>query len=85
VEKMFRETTFRIGGLVTIALGVAWAYGLFNAGAGLEFADAWLGAGFSVGLGAFFLYVARDEGRRRREFLRSSAGEGNSPLERDSR
>jgi hypothetical protein len=66
-----RETTFRVGGVLTILLGVALAYGLFNAGAGVEYVDAWLAAGISVGFGAFFLYVARDEARARREFLRS--------------
>jgi hypothetical protein len=76
---MLRETTFRIGGVLTIALGVALAYGLFIAGAGIEFADAWLAAGIAVGFGAFFLYVARDEGRTRREFLRSAEEEGKSP------
>lgn len=79
---MLRETTFRLGGLLTIGLGVALAYGLFAAGAGIEFVDAWLGAGIAVGLGAFFLYVARDEGRVRREFLRSAEDEGKFPPDR---
>jgi hypothetical protein len=49
------------------------------ANAGLEFVDAWLAAGMAVGLGGFFLYVAREEGRVRREFLRSAEEEGKSP------
>jgi hypothetical protein len=68
---VLRETTFRIGGVLTIILGVSLAYGLFNAGAGVEYFDAWLAAGIAVGFGAFFLYVARDEARVRREFLES--------------
>jgi hypothetical protein len=79
---MFRETTFRIGGVLTIALGVALAWGLFLVGAGIEFADAWLGAGIAVGFGAFFLYVARDEALSRREFLRASEEEGIAPFDR---
>lgn len=68
---MLRETTFRIGGALTVALGVGLAYGLYLAGAGIDFFDAWLAAGISVGFGAFFLYVAHDEARARREYLRS--------------
>jgi hypothetical protein len=79
---MFRETTFRVGGILTIALGVALAYGLFVAGAGVEFTDAWLAAGISIGFGAFFLHVAAEEARNRREFLRSSEKEGNTPDDR---
>ena len=66
---MYRETTFRIGGILTIALGVALAYGLFQANAGVEFVDAWLAAGMAVGFGAFFLYVGRDLHRYRQEYL----------------
>jgi len=76
---MYRETTFRIGGILTIALGVALAYGLFQANAGVEFVDAWLAAGMAVGFGAFFLFVAREEGRDRREFLRAAEVGGKSP------
>jgi hypothetical protein len=84
VPKMYRETTFRIGGLLTIALGVALAYGLYSASAGIEFVDAWLAAGMAVGFGAFFLYVAQEEGRDRREFLRSAEEEGRTPPGRRS-
>ena len=69
---MLRETTFWIGGMVTIALGVILAVGLYLAGAGIEFADAWLACGVAVGFGAFFLYVARDEHRDRLGFLAES-------------
>lgn len=73
-----RETTFRLGGVLTIALGVIFALALLLSGAGWTFFEAWLGAGLCVGFGAFFLYVARDEGRTRREFLSSSEGEGDA-------
>jgi len=76
---MYRETTFRIGGVLTIALGVALAYGLFLANAGVEFIDAWLAAGIAVGFGGFFLFVARDEGRTRREYLRAAEEGDESP------
>jgi hypothetical protein len=66
---MLRETTFWIGGILTITLGVLFAAGLFLAGAGVEFAGAWLACGISVGLGAFFIYVSRDEHRDRLGFL----------------
>jgi hypothetical protein len=81
---MYRETTFRIGGVLTIALGVALAYGLYIANAGIEFVDAWLAAGMAVGFGGFFLYVAREERRDRREFLRSAEEEGRAPPGRRS-
>lgn len=81
---MLRETTFRIGGVLMIALGLALGYGLFAAGAGLEFFTAYLAAGIAVGFGGFFLYVAADEGRSRREFLRLSEESGESPLDRRS-
>ena len=69
---MLRETTFRVGGVLMIALGVLLGYGLYTAGAGAEFYDAWLAVPLSVVLGAFFLHVARSEGRERRVFLRTS-------------
>jgi len=68
---MLRETTFLIGGIVTVALGVVLAVGLYLAGAGVEYIDAWLACGLAVGFGAFFLYVARDEHRDRLAFLAS--------------
>ena len=70
---MLRETTFWIGGLLTMALGVLLALGLFFAGAGFEFADAWLGCGIAVGFGGFFLYVSREEHRDRLAFLENAA------------
>lgn len=69
---MLRETTFLVGGALTIALGIALGLGLFLSGAGIEFVDAWLAAGIAVGFGAFFLHVSRDEARNRREFLRAA-------------
>jgi len=74
---MLRETTFWIGGLVTVALGVSLAGGLYWAGAGVEFFDAWLASGISVGFGAFFLHVSREEHRHRLAFL--SAAEREPP------
>jgi len=66
---MLRETTFLIGGALTVGLGVALAGGLFWAGAGAEYSDAWLASAMAMGLGGFFVYVARDEHRDRLEFL----------------
>jgi hypothetical protein len=66
---MLRETTFLIGGVLTFGLGVALAGGLFWAGAGVEYIDAWLASALAMGFGAFFVYVARDEHRDRLEFL----------------
>lgn len=76
---MLRETTFWIGGILTIGLGVALAAGLYISGAGLEYADAWLASGIAVGFGAFFMYVARDEHRERLAFL--AAAEREPPPE----
>lgn len=81
---MLRETTFWVGGWLMIALGVLLAGGLYLSGAGVEYADAWFGGALSVGFGAFFLYVARDEHRARLEYLTESEREfperpGNRP------
>jgi len=76
---MLRETTFWLGGILTIALGILFAAGLFLANAGWDFFDAWLGCGMAVGLGAFFLYVARDEHRTRLTFLADSDREAPKP------
>jgi len=78
---VLRETTFWIGGLLIIGLGVALAVGLYLAGAGVEYADAWLACGLAVGFGAFFLYVARDEHRDRLAFLASAEREPPAPPE----
>lgn len=67
---VLRETTFVVGGGLTIGLGIALAAGLYVAGAGLEFFDAWIAAGLAVGFGAFFIYVGRSEGEDRRRRLR---------------
>ena len=66
---VLRETQFFVGGLLTIALGLALAAGLYWAGVGWEYFPAWLGVGMSVGFGGFFLWVARDEHRARLAFL----------------
>jgi hypothetical protein len=78
---VLRETTFLIGGALTIGLGLALGAGLFWAGAGFEYVDAWLAAGMAVGFGAFFLYVGRSEGRDRRRALREleTGAETTSP------
>jgi hypothetical protein len=68
---VLRETTFRVGGILTIALGVLLASGLVWAGAGIEFSDAYLGAALAVGFGAFFMYVGSAETKERRAFLAS--------------
>ena len=75
---VLRETQFFVGGLAIIALGLALGYGLFWAGAGWNFFGAWLAVGFSVGFGAFFLYVARAEHRARLAYL---AAEGLGPFD----
>jgi hypothetical protein len=79
---MLRETTFFIGGWITIALGILLAFGLYFSGAGVEYVDAWLASGMAVGFGAFFLYVARDEHRDRLAFLEQAEKEPSEPLGR---
>ncbi len=64
-----RETTFQVGGILVIGLGLALGVGLYLSGAGVEFLGAWLGAGVAVGFGAFFLYVGRAESADRRRAL----------------
>ncbi len=66
---MLRETTFVVGGCLTLALGAALAGGLAWAGAGFGFFGAYLGAGLAAGFGLFFLYVGRSQRRQRREDL----------------
>jgi hypothetical protein len=75
---MLRETTFLLGGGLVIALGVALGVGLWLAGAGFEYAGAWLAAGIGVGLGAFLVAVGRDAARFRRQWLRDLE-EGREP------
>ena len=81
---VLRETTFVIGGALTIALGLALGAGLFWAGAGFEYLDAWLAAGIAVGFGAFFVYVGRSEGAERRRTLGEleAGAAGTSPRNR---
>ncbi len=76
---VLRETTFLIGGALTIGLGVALGYGLYYAGAGLYYFGAWLAVGIAVGLGAFFIYVGRAEGEDRRHRLRELETESDRP------
>jgi hypothetical protein len=77
---VLRETTFVIGGALTIALGVLLDAGLFVTGAGFEFFAAWLAGGIAVGFGAFFIYVGRAEGIERRRSLRElEEGESERP------
>ena len=78
---MHRETTFWVGGALTVALGVSLGVGLLWAGVGVEFAGVWIAVALTVGLGGFFLYVARDEREARRAFLRE-AEHGPSASER---
>ncbi len=66
---MRRETTFLVGGGLTIGLGVALGVGLYWSAAGWAYASAWLAAGIAVGFGAFFVHVGRDEGHHRRAYL----------------
>ena len=77
---MLRETTFVLGGGVTVGLGVLLGAGLALSGAGLEFFSAWVAAGIAVGFGLFFIHVGRAEGRERRRALRAlEAGEAEVP------
>ncbi|MEM0128819.1 MAG: hypothetical protein QXG65_01450 [Thermoplasmata archaeon] len=72
---MLRENAFWIGGGVMIALGIALVAGLWWAGAGWLEYPAYMGAALSVAFGAFFLAIARAEGReRRRELARIESG-----------
>ena len=68
---VLRETTFFVGGVLTIGLGIAFGYGLYSAGVGFEFLGAWVAAGIAVGFGAFFIYVSRGERRERQRLLRT--------------
>jgi hypothetical protein len=63
---MLRENTFRLGGALTVALGLALAAGLVWSGAGLEFFEGYAAAAFAVGFGVFFFSVGVEEGRERR-------------------
>jgi|HubBroStandDraft_1064217.scaffolds.fasta_scaffold03285_5 hypothetical protein len=56
-----RETTFKVGGALVVGLGGALIVGLVWAGAGFDYFGAWLGAGISIGMGAFFIYVGQSE------------------------
>ncbi len=71
---MLRETTFLLGGSGLIGVGVLLGYGLYAAGAGVEFFSAWLAVPLAFLLGGFFVHVARAERRERLAFLRSAEG-----------
>ncbi len=83
---VLRETTFEVGGALTIALGVLLGLGLFVSGAGVDYLDAWLAAALGVGFGAFFVSVGRSAGRERRRALdaleKSTPGDAPRPPER---
>jgi ABC-type transport system involved in Fe-S cluster assembly fused permease/ATPase subunit len=66
---VYRETTFLLGGAITIALGIALAAGLVWAGAGVEYVSAYLAVVLAFVLGAFFVYVSRAEARARRAMV----------------
>ncbi|MGA8664315.1 MAG: hypothetical protein WB809_04510 [Thermoplasmata archaeon] len=66
---MLRETTFLVGGALTIALGIVLAVGLVWAGAGWDFLNAYLASLLAVGFGVGFMGVGRAEGRERRRAL----------------
>jgi hypothetical protein len=66
---VLRETTFRIGGALTIAMGLSLAGGLVWAGAGLLYFGGYVAATLAVGFGAFFFWVGGEEGRVRRNDL----------------
>ncbi|MCI4372791.1 MAG: hypothetical protein L3K02_04015 [Thermoplasmata archaeon] len=76
---MLRETTFWVGGALTIGLGLALAAGLVWAGAGPDFSSAYLGSAFGVVLGSFFLYVGSAEARARRASLSEGDRAGEEP------
>lgn len=68
---MTRETTFRLGGYLAIALGGLLVAGLLWARAGPDYLDGYLAAVFAAVLGGFFLHVAAEERRYRAEYLRA--------------
>ena len=76
---VLRETTFVVGGALTIGLGAVLAAGLVWAGAGVEFFPAWIAAALAVGFGGFFVHVGRDEGRDRRARLREDEARARRP------
>jgi len=73
-----RETTFFVGGVFCLGLALLLGLGLYLTGAGLAYASIWLAVGICGGFGAFFVYVARDLRRYRREYL--AAAEAGRPL-----
>jgi len=77
---VLREMSFFIGGAAVIALGILLGLALWAEGVGVVLWSAWLSAGISVGLGAFFLRVGRDARAYRRQWLREvEAGRAPPP------
>ncbi len=76
---MLRETTFRVGGSLTIALGILLAAGLVWSGAGFVFFGGYIAAGLAVGFGVFFFWVGGAEGRERRRALTELEGQQLRP------
>lgn len=66
---MLPESTFVLGGALTLGLGLALAVGLLWAGAGLAFPEAWFAVVLAVGFGGFFVAVGRGAARERRAEL----------------
>jgi hypothetical protein len=81
---MLRETTFLLGGALTVALGVALALGLLWAGAGWEFWNGYVAAGLAVAFGLGFVQVGRAERADRRRTL-AEWEPGASPATKSSR
>ncbi|HXQ48369.1 MAG TPA: hypothetical protein VN842_01120 [Thermoplasmata archaeon] len=76
---MLRETTFWLGGALTIGLGLALAAGLVWAGASLDYFAGYMGVAFGVALGSFFIYVGGAEARERRAFLAEADRSSQAP------
>ncbi|MFZ0699636.1 MAG: hypothetical protein WAN74_05560 [Thermoplasmata archaeon] len=66
---MLRETAFGIGGLLLVALGVAFWVALTVAGIGWDGVYLYAYVALGIGLGGFFVYVGRAERRARQAFL----------------
>ncbi len=79
---VLRETAFKVGGGLSVALGLLLGAFLYYAGAGFDYFSAWLAAGLAVGLGGFFAYVGWAEGAERRRSLRRLEGGSETPVRR---
>jgi len=76
---VLRETTFVVGGGLTVALGAALVVGLALGGAGVAYFGAWLGGGLTIGMGAFCVYSGRAETRERRKDLDRVESDSGTP------